>query len=253
MAVGKAVRALIFDFIGTLVNVVGYSHDDSLGAMYRSLLRDGLRVDFESFRGAYEAAWKRYRLIRYQRLVEVTNAVWLAEALNSLGFKASPDDDAVKKAVNAYFRGYLRAIRPRSCAQQTLSRLAERHKLGLISNFTHAPVIYAALRKVKLNQYFNVVLVSQAVGWRKPSPRIFRLALQRLGVEPEEAIFIGDNPKEDIEGARNVGMRAFFVPSQFFTTEDLREASTAIDVVVVKDLCRFPLLNKPAAQRRWRG
>jgi len=240
LAASKTVKAVIFDFIGTLVKVVGYSREDSLSAMYRSLLRNGLKADFESFCEAYEAAWKRYRSIRYQQFTEVTNAVWLAEALNNLRLKASSEDDFVKKAVNVYFRGYLRAIKPRNCAQQTLRRLAERYKLGLISNFTYAPVIYAALRKVRLNHCFNVVLVSHAVGWRKPSPKIFQMALQKLGVKPEEAVFVGDSPKEDVEGAKKVGMKVFFIPSQFYTVEDLKQASTKADLVV-KGLCRFPM------------
>lgn len=77
------VEAVVFDFIGTLVNVVGYSYERSVEAMYRSLVRDGLGVNFERFCKIYEQAREKYRKIRY----EVTNAVWLAEALNNLGFK----------------------------------------------------------------------------------------------------------------------------------------------------------------------
>ena len=45
------------------------------------------------------------------------------------------------------------------------------------------------------------------VGWLKPHPRIFEAALECLGVQPEEAVFVGDNPVADVAGAQNVGMR----------------------------------------------
>ena len=45
-------------------------------------------------------------------------------------------------------------------------------------------------------------------GRLKPHPQIFRTALERLGVKPGEAVFVGDNPVPDIAGAQNAGMRA---------------------------------------------
>ncbi len=64
-------------------------------------------------------------------------------------------------------------------------------------------------------------MVSEDIGWRKPHKRIFRAALERLHVEANETIFIGDSPVEDIEGAKEVGMKAIFVFSQFNTLEEL--------------------------------
>jgi len=60
--------------------------------------------------------------------------------------------------------------------------LYEDYKLGIISNFTYAPVIYAGVRKVGINNFFNIILVSDAVGWRKPHAKIFEEALKRLDV-----------------------------------------------------------------------
>ena len=74
--------------------------------------------------------------------------------------------------------------------------------MGLISNFTYAPVIYKSLRKVGINEFFNVVVVSEEVGWRKPSSHIFQDALNRLQIQACEAVYIGDSPNEDIKGAK---------------------------------------------------
>ena len=117
-------------------------------------------------------------------------------------------------------------------------RLSKRYKLGLISNFTYAPVIYAALRKLGVNRFFSAVLVSEDVGWRKPNRKILQEALRRLGVNAEEAVYVGDSPLEDVGGAASAEMRTVFVPSQFYNLKDLRESQKKPDLIV-KDICEL--------------
>jgi len=54
----------------------------------------------------------------------------------------------------------------------------------------------------------DLIVTSALVGWEKPDPRVFRAALDGLGVEPEAALHVGDQPKSDVAGALGVGMRA---------------------------------------------
>jgi putative hydrolase of the HAD superfamily len=63
-----------------------------------------------------------------------------------------------------------------------------------------------ALRATGLRNYFHVVLDSAIVGMEKPDPRIFRAALDRLGVAPAEALYVGDLYEVDVVGARAAGM-----------------------------------------------
>ena len=234
------VKAVIFDFIGTLVSVVGYSYEDSVRKLCESVADAGLDVDSARFLEAYRKAHLKYREVRYGKLVEVTNAVWISEALNELGYKSTPEDDRVKQAVNAFFRDYLASLKTRKCAKKTLKWVSAHYKTGLISNFTYAPVIYAALRKLQLSRFFSVILVSHAVGWRKPHPKIFRKALNTLKVKAEESVFVGDSPKEDIKGAKNAGMKTIFIPSQFYTMENLNETPNAHADYCIKNLCQLP-------------
>lgn len=234
------VRAVIFDFIGTLVSVVGYSYEDSVRKLCESVVGAGFNVDSARFLEAYRKAHLKYREVRYGNLVEVTNAVWISEALNKLGYETTPEDERVKHAVNAFFQDYLASLKTRKCAKKTLKWVSARYKTGLISNFTYAPVIYAALRKLQLSGFFNVILVSHAVGWRKPHPKIFRKALTTLKVKAEESVFIGDSPKEDIKGAKKGGMKTIFIPSQFYTMEDLNEMSDVDVDYCIENLCQLP-------------
>jgi len=206
---------------------------------YESLVDDGFHVGYERFVEVFYQTYRKYRRIRYQELVEVSNSVWIAETLNRLGFAAEPEDDAVRKAVNVSFQGYFQSLKARPCASRTLKRLSGGYALALVSNFTYAPVVYAGVRKLGFSWYFNSILVSDDVGWRKPHPRIFEEALKRLDKSVEQAVFVGDNPMEDIQGAKGIGMKDILIPSQFFTIEDAGKAPQPPDVIV-NSLCELP-------------
>jgi HAD superfamily hydrolase (TIGR01509 family) len=67
------------------------------------------------------------------------------------------------------------------------------------------------LRSLGLLEYLDVRLTAADVGKLKPHPHPFKEALRRLGVEPGEAIFVGDRLHDDVLGAQGVGMRAVWV------------------------------------------
>lgn len=185
----------------------------------------------QPFLEAYSHAHEKYRVMRYEKLREVTNAVWVSEALCALGYNVNAEDTRVKTALNVFFQDYIESLKLRPFAKPLLRRISETCKLGLVSNFTYAPVIYASLRKLGINTFFNAILVSDENGWRKPHARIFEDTLRKLQVTAEEAVYVGDSPMEDIKGALEAGMKTVFVPSQFYSLEDLRESRQKPDVV----------------------
>jgi HAD superfamily hydrolase (TIGR01549 family) len=203
--------------------------------LYLALVAEGFNVSKSSFLQAYDLAHEKYRIIRYEHLKEVTNAVWVAEALNNLGFKVTADDYRIKCALNVFFKAFVDTFELREGAKKLIKQAQQKCKVGLISNFTHAPVIHKSLRVLGINTFFNVVVVSEENGWRKPSAKIFEDALNRLGVEAIEAVYIGDSPIEDIKGAKQAGLKTVFVPSQFNKLKDLDESQQKPDFIA-KDL-----------------
>jgi HAD superfamily hydrolase (TIGR01549 family) len=218
------IKAVIFDYIGTLVNCRGYSMADSEDNLHSALVAEGFALEKTSFLQAYELAHQKYRKVRYEQFREVTNSVWVCEALCKLGFKVSADDARVKTALNVFFQDFIDTLELRAGAKKLLAQTQPRCKLGLISNFTHAPVIYKSLRKLNLCEHFNAIVVSEEVGWRKPSPEIFKAALTRLQVRAEEVVYVGDSPIEDVKGAKEAGLTTIFVPSQFNKLKDLAQS-----------------------------
>lgn len=200
--------------------------------LYSALVSEGFEVAKDKFLEAYDLAHEKYRIIRYKQLREVTNAVWVAEALCTLGFKVTADDYRIKAALNVFFKAYVDTFELRDGAKNLLKEAQHPGKVGLISNFTHAPVIYRSLRHLGINTFFNVVVVSEENGWRKPSAKIFQDSLKKLGIEAKEAIYIGDSPIEDIKGAKEAGLKTIFVPSQFNTLKDLTESNLKPDFIV---------------------
>ncbi|MCU1383842.1 MAG: HAD-superfamily hydrolase, subfamily variant 3 [Acidobacteria bacterium] len=79
-------------------------------------------------------------------------------------------------------------------------------RIGLISN-THR-CLASFQSHFELQGLISATISSSDHGLMKPHPSIFTAALQRLGVEPGEAVMVGDSFKHDVEGALNVGMRA---------------------------------------------
>jgi len=79
--------------------------------------------------------------------------------------------------------------------------------LGLVSNtFVPAEVLDKHLRQEGLLEFFPVRVYSCEVRYRKPSPEVFRIALERTGLEPSQALFVGDSLQADIDGANRAGL-----------------------------------------------
>lgn len=86
----------------------------------------------------------------------------------------------------------------------TLEALAERFILGVLTNGN------ADVRRLGLADYFQFAFCAEELGIGKPDPKPFREALKRAGVEPQQAVHIGDHPSDDIAGARRAGLHAIW-------------------------------------------
>ncbi|MGK0674051.1 MAG: HAD family hydrolase [Halothiobacillaceae bacterium] len=86
-----------------------------------------------------------------------------------------------------------------------LAALARRHALVALSNGN------ACIERVGLARHFRLAVNSAEAGVGKPDPRMFHLALERLGEPAEVMVHVGDHPKHDVLGAYNAGVRAIWL------------------------------------------
>ena len=107
-------------------------------------------------------------------------------------------------------------------ALATLAVLAERYTLGALTNGN------ADFSRLGLDRYFSFGFTAGDVGASKPDPAMFRAALKRTGVPATATVHVGDQPVDDIQGARAVGMHAIWV--NFDNAADGAEVGASAEV-----------------------
>lgn len=142
-----------------------------------------------------------------------------------------------QQLLNIYIQDFNKFCVAFDGVEETILKLFQAgFKLGLISN---GKTLFQEhnFQSLGITEYFSTVIVSDAVGLRKPQAEIFQLACQQFDVEPEQCIFIGDNEIADIQGAKGVGMQTIlFDPEQkqTFTQADFRVESFQEIVTILK-------------------
>jgi putative hydrolase of the HAD superfamily len=121
-----------------------------------------------------------------------------------------------------------------------LAEIAARHAVGVITNFDDTAAAYAILSRHGILAHARTVVVSEAVGLRKPHPALVRIALRDLDVAPACAVMIGDHAHEDVGAATNAGVDAIWI--------DLHKTGAAKDAptprhVIHKLVDVLPLLS----------
>ena len=97
------------------------------------------------------------------------------------------------------------------------------------------------IKALEIEKFFDVILVSEWEGMKKPNPQLFMSALEKLHVLPYESIFLGDHPENDVKGAQDVGMKGIwkrdfqwdFVEADAII-DDLLELPAIIDQLTIK-------------------
>src|SRR5258708_2395066 len=83
------------------------------------------------------------------------------------------------------------------------------YRMGIISNWDHR--LFSIVKELGLSPYFAQVFASSAVGISKPGKRIFQKPCETFGIQPKEALHIGDSVEEDYYGAQRAGLQAILL------------------------------------------
>jgi HAD superfamily hydrolase (TIGR01662 family) len=207
------IKAVLFDLFDTLMLI---EHDHafyrpSLSRAHEFLVQNGVDVSFDVFEDAYVAARDALYAEADARMEEPHFNLRVANALGSLGYDFDVSSSVVRGATLAFCKEFMRYVRVDENAKDVLSELRGKCKLGIVSNFAIPECVFRLLQKHGMDMFFDVVVVSGAVNKRKPSPEIFQKALEKLGVDASEAVFVGDTVDADIQGAKNLGMKTIFI------------------------------------------
>jgi len=210
-------KALLFDLFDTLVrfdrNRLPEVHIDgrvvrsTAGHLFPILAPHAPGVDLPRFYEALITSWQEAEQIRGTDLREVPAPERFSFLLRHLGLDPTTIPPEVLHALLACHKRELsKAAELPASHRSLLARLAPCFRLGIVSNFDYAPTAHWILEREGIAPLFDAVVISEEVGWRKPKPIIFEVALARLQVSPQEALFVGDRADIDVLGAKQAGL-----------------------------------------------
>jgi HAD superfamily hydrolase (TIGR01549 family) len=209
-------KAVLLDAGGTLI------HPDH-GFLLELLAEEGIEADEAGYRAARRKADGLVAdMLRSDPPADDTARIraWFATILTSLGLP----EDRLQSAAGRIRERHEQArlwIRPEPGTLETLRDLrAAGLRLAVVSNADGR--VDRFLSAAGLADELEFILDSGTVGIEKPDPRIFELALDRLGLEPHEVVYVGDSWEIDVIGARRAGIRPIYI------SETGRDGATCI-------------------------
>jgi putative hydrolase of the HAD superfamily len=229
------IRAVLFDWGNTLSawefdpELFAEGHVRGLAAVGRSA------PSRESFAEAYGEHVLPRLLGPTEDEIDYTAEV--AALLASLGVEA--DGEAAVRFVEAEHRVWRPAHRLEPDVLDLLDRLRGRGlKVGLVSNVFDPPALMRGLfAELGLLERLDALALSTEVGKRKPHPAIFRSALEQAGVQPDEAVMVGDRLLEDVAGAQSLGLAT--VQATWFRHDDSGTATPDAVATAPADVLRW--------------
>jgi len=162
----------------------------------------------------------------------------IAAYMESLGID---DKEKFYECCTAYESGKLESLRPYAGMRRCLNTMRRRGlKLAIVTDATKENAD-ARLKRTGLGRYFDHVVALEETWKRKPRPAPIRLALERLGVKPEEALLVGDSLVRDVGAGKAIGVAtAYAAYGDKNYREDGRAAAEA-DYVLnrAQDICEL--------------
>ena len=186
-------RAVLFDLDDTL-----YDRDATVRTVFESQ-----RAAFATELGAID----RDRFVARGMELDDHGMGDKAVVYRILGAELGLAESLAERLLADFWERYFEECRPSEDTLATLATLRARgFKIGMITN-GGGETQRRKIASLGIEDAFDVILISEIEGIRKPDPVIFQRALERLGVTADQAIFVGDNPVADIGGALAVGLR----------------------------------------------
>jgi len=208
-------ESLIFDLFGTLVlfrpkPATGRGHEPAWRRALdwlRAAVEDELPgIDFDEFLGALAVVTKEIVETRPPEYFEVDSEKRFARVLARLGVDGTAGESIAGRLCAVHMGNLAQSTEMPEEHGRLLRSLAGRYRLGLVSNFDHAPTARRILDEHGIARAVQSVVISAEIGRRKPHAALFETALRELHVPASRALFVGDTIADDVRGALGVGM-----------------------------------------------
>jgi len=239
----KVIRGVIFDLGSTLIRFEGdwsILLQDSLDHLIDQLQEDGLDFDRSEFRSAFERALEANDLQRQTSQLERSTSSLLHETLNIFGYdEISPN--IMGRGLKRFYGVSETHWQPMPALHEVLDELRDEGRmLGIISNAGDVGNVQRLIDKVNIRNYFDPIIISAAIGIRKPDPGLFEMVLDQWHVNPESVVMIGDRLEADILGAQAAGLHQIWIKPEAESSDATRITSEKVaeTLVDIPDLIR---------------
>lgn len=224
-----AVKAILFDLDDTLwpINpIIDRAERIMYAWMEQHIPATACLVSIESMRA------RRQALMQSDPIYQI-DLRRLRHAVLMHACAESGDDPAMADKALEVFSTARNEVAPFRDVLLSLAVLKERYLLGSVTNGV------ADLDAIGIAHFFQISVAAYQLGVAKPDPSIFHLACERLHITPAEAVYVGDDPVLDVQGAQGIGMRAVWMrrpslPSKALPPE-IRPDAICADLTELQD------------------
>lgn len=179
------IKAFIFDFGGVILRTRDFSYREKLARNFKTTRSELEKFVFASPSSLLSERGKKTHEAHWQTILLEFSAIGIS----------------AEEAYTQFFSGDELNVE----LLNYIHKLQKQYKVGLLSN-AWANSRENLSKHFKFLEYFDESIFSAEIGIRKPKPGIFNVMLNRLNVEPTEAVFV-DDFKENIMGAREIGLK----------------------------------------------
>jgi putative hydrolase of the HAD superfamily len=190
------IKAVLFDLDGTLLD-----RDESVKKFIHNQYDRLNRVVGHIPREIY---------IKRFIVLDQRGYVWKDKVYQQLVSEFQISEKTWEELLHDYITEFKHHCVPFPNLNTTLEKLKNSHiRLAIITN-GRGQFQLDNIKALGIEKYFDTILISEWEGMKKPNPEIFIRAVKQLNVSPEQSIFVGDHPENDVKAAQNVGMKGIW-------------------------------------------
>jgi putative hydrolase of the HAD superfamily len=207
-------RGVIFDLGSTLIDFKGdYATliPISIAILADHLIGQGLALQRSVFIEAFRQALHEYHTRRDENHIELTTFAILSDVLRRQT-GSTPEEALLRDGLTAMYAVSEAYWVPKAAMNAVLDQLVSAgYRLGLLSNAGDEANVQRLIDKFGIRHYFDPILISAALGIRKPDPRPIEMILNRWGFPASNVVMVGDLLEADILGAQRAGIHQIWL------------------------------------------